>query len=103
LWQNFLQSDVYADQNLPPEPPPEPDAGSLREPDPPAKMIIMGKLSNESTDWVQENIPEYATMKHSCILATKINVVGVIRYTSLTTLPRLYTQHGTKAEKQMHT
>lgn len=65
FWKEYFRAGVGSDRSLSPEPSPEVKEESWQPPDISAKMVVMGKLSAEDTDWVQEHLPEYVINHHS--------------------------------------
>lgn len=59
LWKEYIGPGVSSDRAFSPEPSTEVRKGSWQASYIPAKMVVMGKLSTEDTDWVQEHLPEY--------------------------------------------
>ena len=61
LWKEYTKAGVRLDRGFSPEASPDIRVGSWSESDSPNKMVVMGKLSTEDTNWVQEHLPEYVT------------------------------------------
>jgi hypothetical protein len=65
LWKEFIAPRARSHQPFSTESSPELENAATTEPTAPEKMVVMGRLSSENVDWVEEHLPECVMTKQS--------------------------------------
>lgn len=71
---------------------------------PGSKVIVMARLESENTDWVAQDLPEYAPSFAALLpILTRSLAAGIAPFTRSTTLMPPFIRPSTRAEKQWPT